>query len=95
MKQLILIALTILTISVFNSQAQTKSSATKKPDQVKVDSIKTPADTTITFSMNVNLYRQLLYTLDQNIDSKKVSREILEFLQKIAQIKQPADNPKK
>jgi hypothetical protein len=51
-------------------------------------------DTTISVKMNINQFRALLYTIDQNIDSKKVSKELLEFLQKSAQIVQPADKPK-
>lgn len=63
--------------------------------QVKKDTTAAVKDTTISVQMNINQFRALLYTVDQNIDSKKVSKEILEFLQKSAIIVQPADKPKK
>ena len=49
-------------------------------------------DTTIAMTVNINEFRALLYTIDQNIDSKKVSKELLEFIQKNAKI--VADKPK-
>lgn len=52
------------------------------------------ADTTIAIQMKLDQFNALLYTIDANIDSKKVSKELLEFLQKSAQIVQPADKPK-
>jgi hypothetical protein len=51
-------------------------------------------DTTIAVQMNINQFRGLLFAIDQNVDSKKVSKELLEFLQKSAQIVQPVDKPK-
>jgi len=51
-------------------------------------------DTTISVQMNINQFRGLLMAIDQNVDSKKVSKELLEFLQKSAQIVQPTDKPK-
>lgn len=51
-------------------------------------------DTTISVQMNINQFRGLLFAIDQNVDSKKVSKELLEFLQKSAQIVQPKDKPK-
>lgn len=51
-------------------------------------------DTTISVQMNINQFRGLLMAIDQNVDSKKVSKELLEFLQKSAQIVQPKDKPK-
>lgn len=61
--------------------------------QVKKDTTVAVKDTTISIQMNINQFRALLYSIDQNIDSKKVSKELLEFLQKSAQI--VADKPKK
>ena len=55
----------------------------------------TKRDTTIQLKMNINQFRALLGTIDANIDSKSVSKSLLEFLQKSAQIVQPADKPKK
>ena len=63
--------------------------------QAKKDSTVAVKDTTISVQMNINQFRGLLYAIDQNIDSKKISKELLEFLQKSAQIVQPADKPKK
>ena len=63
--------------------------AQDKPKEVPVKQ-----DTTIAVQMNINQFRSLLYAIDQNIDSKKVSKELLEFLQKSARIVQPKDKPK-
>ncbi len=49
-------------------------------------------DTTIQITMNVDQFRAVLGTIDQNIDSKKVSLALLDFLQKSASI--VADKPK-
>jgi hypothetical protein len=49
-------------------------------------------DTTIAITVNISEYRAILYTIDQNIDSKKVSKDILDFIQKNAKI--VADKPK-
>jgi len=49
-------------------------------------------DTTIAMTVNINEFRAILYTIDQNIDSKKVSKELLEFIQKNSKI--VADKPK-
>jgi hypothetical protein len=61
-------------------------------DKPKVEPAK--ADTTIAIQMKLDQFKALLYTIDQNIDSKKISKELLEFIQKSAQIVQPADKPK-
>jgi len=49
-------------------------------------------DTTIAITVNINEFRAILYTIDQNIDSKKISKELLDFIQKNAKI--VADKPK-
>jgi len=49
-------------------------------------------DTTIAMTVNINEFRAILYTIDQNVDSKKVSKELLEFIQKNS--KMVADKPK-
>lgn len=49
-------------------------------------------DTTIQVKMSINDFRIVLGTIDANIDSKKVSNGLLEFLQKNASI--VADKPK-
>lgn len=38
-------------------------------------------------------YVALIQTIDANIDSKKAAKEIIDFLQKIARIAQPAKKP--
>lgn len=50
-------------------------------------------DTIVTVTVNIDQFRALLYTIDSNIDSKKTSKEILDFLQKSAKL-QVADKPK-
>ena len=49
-------------------------------------------DTTIAMTVNINEFRAILYAIDTNIDSKKVSKELLEFIQKNSKI--VADKPK-
>ncbi len=44
-------------------------------------------DTTILITISLDQFRSLLYTIDANIDSKKTSKELTEFLQKSAAIK--------
>jgi hypothetical protein len=55
----------------------------------------TKQDTIIVITMPLDQFRMVLYTIDQNIDSKKVSKELLEFLQKSAAIKPKEIKPKK
>lgn len=61
---------------------------------------KKKADTTIQVTMSLDNFRAVLYTIDANVDSKKVSKELIEFLQKSAQVvadkpkEQPAEKPK-
>lgn len=63
--------------------------------QAKKDSAQQqPKDTTIAVVMPLDQFKALLFRLDQLIDSKSASREILGFLQQSAQIMQPADKPK-
>jgi len=71
---------TFLILSAFTLQAQ---------------DVPVKQDTVIAVQMNIGQFRALLMAIDQNIDSKKVSKEILEFLQKNARLVQPADKPKK
>jgi hypothetical protein len=52
-------------------------------------------DTTVEVRMSLDQFRALLYTIDTNIDSKKASKELIDFLSKNVQIVQPADKPKK
>ena len=52
-------------------------------------------DTVIAVQMKLDQFRALLMAIDQNIDSKKISKEILTFLQQNAKMVQPADKPKK
>ena len=49
------------------------------------------SDTTIQVKLELNQFKQLLYVLDQAIDSKKPSKEIQELLTKNATI---LDKPK-
>lgn len=62
--------------------------------QAQKDSTKQKQDTTIQVLLTLDQYRALLYVLDQNIDSKKLSKEIFELIGKSASIYQPADKPK-
>ncbi len=51
-------------------------------------------DSTIQITLKLDEFRALLLVIDQNIDSKKLSKEVLEFLQKNTKLLQPADKPK-
>jgi len=56
------------------------------------------SDTTIQVKLELNQFKQLLYVLDQAIDSKKLSKEIQELLTKNATILEavkPKELPKK
>lgn len=58
------------------------ASAQEKPAQQ-------PKDTTIAVTLNINQFRALLAAIDLNIDSKRTSKELLEFLQQNARIINP------
>ena len=62
------------------------SAQTKQPD------IKIINDTTIQIILNINEYRSLLSAIDEQIDSKKITKEIIMFIQQRARI---MDVPKK
>lgn len=49
-------------------------------------------DTTIQITMNLEQFKSLLYTIDSNIDSKKLSKEVVDFLKQSASV--VADKPK-
>ena len=74
----------LLLIAAFAVQAQTKP----------VEQPKAIQDTLINIEITLPQMRALFATIDQNVDSKKVSKEILEFLQKNAKMVQPAIKPK-
>ena len=75
---------TLLILSAFAVQAQTKP----------VEQPKAIQDTLINIEITLSQMRALFATIDQNVDSKKVSKEILTFLQQNAKMVQPADKPK-
>jgi hypothetical protein len=49
-------------------------------------------DSTIEIKLSINEYRAIMSTIDANIDSKKLSKEILEFIAKNANL--VLDKPK-
>lgn len=49
-----------------------------------------PKDTTIAVTLSLNQFRAVLATIDANIDSKRASKELIEFLQQNAKMIQPA-----
>ena len=61
--------------------AQEKKPQEKAPEQ--------PKDTTIAVTLNINQFRALLFAIDQNIDSKKASKELIDFLQQNARMVNP------
>jgi hypothetical protein len=66
--------------------------AQAKNDTVKgLVSVKT--DTTIQVVMSLDQFRTLLYAIDSNIDSKKISKDLLQFLQQYARLIE-AEKPK-
>lgn len=50
-------------------------------------------DTVISVEMKLDQFRAVLMTIDQNIDSKRISKELLEFLQKSAKMIEPKPQP--
>lgn len=58
------------------------------------DTTKVKQDTVIRLEMSLNQFRQVLSVIDQNIDSKSVSKSLLEYLSKSATMVQPVDKPK-
>jgi len=62
-----------------SANAQTKDSTVK--------------DSTVQITLKINEYRAIMNAIDQNIDSKKLSKDLLEFIGKNAQL--IADKPKK
>jgi len=62
---------------------------------IQAQDVPVKQDTTIEVQMKLDQFRALLNAIDQNIDSKKISKEILTFLQQNAKMVQPADKPKK
>lgn len=68
------------------------SASAQNLKDAKIVDFKPKQDTTIRVDLPIEQFRVLLYAIDQNIDSKKVSKELLEFIQKNAQI--VADKPK-
>lgn len=53
-------------------------------------------DTTIVITVSLDQYKALLYTIDSNIDSKKVSKDLIDFISKSAAIKpKEIEAPKK
>lgn len=49
-------------------------------------------DSTVEIKLSLNEYRAVMSAIDVNIDSKKISKELLEFIAKNAQL--IADKPK-
>ena len=70
------------------------ATASAQMDSTKQETPKAKQDTTIQILLPLDYYRSLLYVIDQNIDSKKLSKEIFELIGKSASIYQPADKPK-
>jgi hypothetical protein len=64
---------------------------------ISVASFSQAKDTTIVITVSLDQYRVLLYTIDTNIDSKKVSKDVIELLQRSAKIEstKPKELPKK
>ena len=52
-------------------------------------SLQAQSDSTVQVTMSLNQFRALLAAIDQNIDSKRASKELIEFLQQNARLVQP------
>lgn len=50
-------------------------------------------DTIIAVQMNINQFRAVISAIDQNIDSKRASKELIEFLSKSAKIVEQKPKP--
>lgn len=82
-KSIITLSLCLATIISFG---QTKPEA--KKDSIVQAVPEAKKDTIVQMFMHINQYRALLYKIDVNIDSKKETKEVLEFLQKSASIRE-------
>ena len=60
--------------------------------QKKDSTAKQPADTLVQITVKLNDFRALLYIIDQNVDSKRLSKDVIDLLSKSAQL--VADKPK-
>lgn len=56
---------------------------------------KAKQDTTVQITLTLSQFKALLGAIDANVDSKKVSLELLKFIQENTKMVQPADKPKK
>lgn len=50
-------------------------------------------DTIVAVQMNINQFRAVISAIDQNIDSKRISKELIEFLSKSAKIVEQKPQP--
>lgn len=50
-------------------------------------------DTIISVQMNINQFRAVISAIDQNIDSKRISKELIDFLHKSAKIVEQKPKP--
>lgn len=76
MKKALLIIALLAPLAAFS---QTKASV---PVPAKVQ----PKDTTIQVTMTLDQFKSLLYVIDQNIDSKRESKQVIDFLTHSARI---------
>lgn len=81
-KAMLFLAFTIVTMASF---AQAKDTTAPKQIQ-QTDSV--------AIKITAGELQALLTAINSNVDSKKASQEILDFLQKKAVLLQPADKPK-
>jgi len=88
----IIFAAFLISTNVNAQEKNTANSFTSKPGDYPT--ITTPKDTTIAVVMTIGQFRTLMFKIDQLVDSKSASKELLMFLQQSAQIMQPADKPK-
>jgi hypothetical protein len=86
MKQLLTAISVMLCIGV-NAQVDTKKESIKETNK----QFNLPVqDTTVQITLTLDMYRQLVYALDANIDSKKISKDIFDLFSKSAKFIPPA-----
>lgn len=70
-----------IALSLSAQKTDYKAIAKKAEEETKQE-LAAKKDTTVQITLPLDTYRQLLYVIDANIDSKKLSKEISDLLQK-------------
>jgi hypothetical protein len=88
---------TIMVVAAFGQSKAKTDTIAVDPSQIEAVHVdksgKIVKDTTIQVVLSLDKFKMLLYSIDTNIDSKKASKEIIQFLQQSARLLE-AEKPK-